>query len=114
WIAPTAPTQLHATSKSPTSVLLEWSRSDGHTGAGKYSIVRDGATVGSVSGDQSSFREEGLRPGQSYTYSVVAESWLRQSAPAQDTTVRVLAPSPKAPTRGSVSTNSVSLRWAPP
>src|SRR6266851_2841148 len=35
-----------------------------------------------------------MRPGHSYTYSVVAQSWLRRSAPAQATSARTIAPIP--------------------
>jgi chitodextrinase len=114
WIAPAAPTQLHGSSRTATSVTLQWSRSNGHTSPGRYSIVRDGATVGSVPGDRTSYLDEGLRPGQTYTYSVVAASWARHSAPAQDTKVRVLAPSPGKPAGGPATVNSLTVRWSPP
>jgi chitodextrinase len=114
WIAPAAPAKLGGTSQSATSALVTWERSNGHTGAGHYSILRDGATVATVSSDQMSYLDQGLRPGQSYTYSVVAESWLRHSAPSPNATIRVLAPSPAQPTRGEVRTNSATVRWSPP
>ncbi len=114
WVAPAPPTELHGKSQTATSVLLQWGKSNGHTNPGKYSVRRDGATVASVSSDKTSFLDDGLRPGQTYTYSVVAESWARHSTPAPDTKVRVLAPSTGKPTTGPVTTSSVTVRWTPP
>lgn len=114
WIAPAPPTQVRATSQSATSVALQWGSSDGHTGPGKYAILRDGATIATVSSDQTSYVDQGLRPGQSYAYSVVAQSWLRHSAPAAGDSVRTLAPSPGRPTRGEVATNSAAVHWTAP
>jgi hypothetical protein len=114
WVAPAVPGQVRATAPSPTSVLLQWDRSEGHTGAGKYSILRDGAAIATVGGDQTTYRDEGLRPGQSYRYSVVAQSWLRDSEPAENASVRTLAPSPAKPGTGKVTTSAATLTWSPP
>jgi hypothetical protein len=114
WVAPAVPGNVRATATSATSVRLDWDKSGGHTGAGKYSVSRDGQQVGEVGGDQTTFTDQGLRPGQSYTYSVKAKSWLSESGQAPDAKVRLLAPSPPKPSSGGVSSNAVVLTWAAP
>jgi chitodextrinase len=114
WVAPAVPGNVRATSTSATSVRVDWDSSAGHTGAGKYAVLRDGQSVGEVGGDQTTFTDQGLRPGQSYRYSVKAKSWLSESTATPDTKVRVLAPSPAKPASGGVSSNAVVLTWAAP
>jgi chitodextrinase len=114
WVAPATPTQVHGTSATATSVALQWTRSSGHTGPSGYLILRDGNQVGSVSSSQTSYTDGGLRPGHSYTYSVVAQSWLRRSAPAQATSVRTSTPSPTRLTADRATANSAALHWSPP
>jgi len=114
WVAPATPTQVQGTSPTATSVVLQWTRSSGHTGPSRYLILRNGNQVGSVSSSQTSYTDGGLRPGHSYTYSVVAQSWLRRSAPAQATSARTIAPSPTRLTADRATANSTALHWSLP
>jgi chitodextrinase len=114
WIAPTMPTEVRGVSKTATSVQVQWAGSNGHTHAGHYTIMRNGVAVGTVDGDQTSYTDDGLRPGQAYTYSVQAASWLRKSPQTDGVKVRVLAPSPGSPSKGKVTTNSAAVNWSAP
>jgi hypothetical protein len=114
WIAPATVTQVRGMSPTATSAVLQWARSSGHTGPSRYLILRDGTEVGSVSGSQTAYTDSGLRPGHSYSYSVVARSWLRRSAPAPAVTVRALAPSPTRLAADRATANSARLRWSAP
>src|SRR5262249_47091032 len=114
WIAPAAVTQVHGVSPTGTSIVLQWARSSGHTGPSRYLVLRDGAEVGSVPGSQTSYTDSGLRPGHSYSYSVVARSWLRRSVPAPAVTVRAITPSPTRLTADRATVNSARLHWSAP
>src|SRR5262249_56934553 len=73
-----------------------------------------GTRAGSASTAQPASPDNGLRPGHSYTYRVVAQSWLRRSEPAQATTVTTIAPSPTRLTSRTTTANSTALHWSPP
>jgi fibronectin type III domain protein len=95
-------------------VTIQWDRSTGHTGAGKYEIFRNGTSIATVGKDQTSYKDENLRPGQSYSYTVLAQSRFSKSVQTAAVSVRTQAPSPQEPKAGKVTTNSAALTWGAP
>jgi Calcineurin-like phosphoesterase len=69
---PSAPANLTATATSPTTVSLSWSASTDANGVTGYDIVRDGTTIGSVSGTTTSYLDASASPATTYTYTVDA------------------------------------------
>ena len=67
---PTAPTDVVATATGPTRVELSWTASQDDTGVAGYSIVRDGAAIGSSEG--TTFRDDTVSANTSYRYTIVA------------------------------------------
>ena len=67
---PTAPTALSATAASPARVDLSWTASSDDVGVTGYEIVREGATVATVTG--TSWADTSVAPSTSYEYRVRA------------------------------------------
>jgi chitodextrinase len=96
---PSVPTGLSATSVTSTQVTLGWTKSTDNVGVTGYTVYRDGAAVGTVSGDPASpaFTDTGLTPGTTYTYAVAAfdaaqnasgpSGSIQASTPATSTTI---------------------------
>lgn len=102
-----APTGLHATGATDTSVSLSWT---GVSGAASYTVYRGGAQVGSTGG--TSFTDTGLTAGTAYTYTVAAATssgaLSPSSAPVSATTSGTGdGGNPACPTPWSPSTNYV-------
>jgi chitodextrinase len=67
---PTAPTALSATAASPARVDLTWTASSDDVGVTGYEVVREGATVATVTG--TSWADTSVAPSTSYEYRVRA------------------------------------------
>jgi hypothetical protein len=93
---PSAPANLTATATSPTTVSLSWSASTDNTGVTGYDIVRNGTTIGTVSGTTTNYLDASASPATSYTYTVDARDGAGNVSPAS-TPATVTTPS------GSVS-----------
>lgn len=112
---PGAPTGLHVTGVTTSSVSLAW---DSQTGAVKYGVYRDGQHVATVTGTQ--YTDTGLASGTQYRYSISSiDGWNQegpQSAPVTASTETPPPPPPAAPTglrvTGSTQT-SISVAWNP-
>jgi chitinase len=72
---PAAPTGLHVTGTTSSSVSLSWTGSTGATG---YNVFRNGSKVGSASG--TSFTDSGLASSTTFTYAVTATNSAGESA----------------------------------
>jgi hypothetical protein len=87
---PSAPANLTATATSPTTVSLSWNASTDGNGVTGYDIVRNGTTIGSVSGTATSYLDASASPATSYSYTVDARDGAGNvsvaSAPATATT----------------------------
>jgi fibronectin type 3 domain-containing protein len=72
--APTAPSNLAATSASPTTgvVSLQWAPSTDNATPTGYQILRNGAQVGTVTADALSYDDTAVGAGQQYAYTVRA------------------------------------------
>jgi fibronectin type III domain protein/calcineurin-like phosphoesterase family protein len=87
---PSAPSGLTATAAGPTTVNLSWNASTDSNGVTGYDIVRNGTTIGTVSGTTTSYVDASASPATSYTYTVDARDGAgnvsQPSAPATVTT----------------------------
>jgi chitodextrinase len=87
---PTAPSSLLA-SPSQGRVALTWTGSTDDVGVTSYSVLRDGAQVGSS--PSTSYTDETTAPNTSYTYAVVAvDAAGNASAPSNSVTVTTPPP----------------------
>ena len=111
--APVAPTAVHGQSPTATSVLVSWTPSKGGATIDKYLVLRNGAQVGSVTANQTSFLDSGLAPGTAYRYTVIAESGTQRSSPSLRDVVTTIAPSPVGLTAGQETWTTVTFHWSP-
>ncbi len=70
--APTAPSQLVASSVTDQSVALTWTKSTDNVAVTEYVILQGNMEVGRVNGTTTSFIKTALQPNTSYTYTVKA------------------------------------------
>jgi beta-glucanase (GH16 family) len=113
---PAAPTNLHSTSTTSTSVALAWTASTS-SGISGYNVFRNGTQIGSVAGTVTSLLDSGDSPSTSYTYTVDAFNSSggvsSLSSPLVVTTLAGTA-APAAPTSlhsTSTTSTSVALSW---
>ncbi|MEU9070061.1 glycoside hydrolase family 18 chitinase [Streptomyces sp. NPDC048306] len=78
--APSAPGTPTASNITDTSVKLSWSAATDDKGVKNYDVLRDGATVATVTG--TSYTDTGLTKGTAYSYSVKARDTADQTGPA--------------------------------
>jgi chitodextrinase len=115
--APSIPSALSST-KTTTTVNLQWQAATDDVGVDHYQVSRDGTVVDDdVTG--TTFADAGLQPSTSYSYAVRAVDAARNAgSPAAITVVTADPPDTTAPTTptGLVTTenlyNRVSLTWA--
>lgn len=110
---PSIPANVHA-SPAAASVLVQWSASTSGPKVDQYLIMRSGAQVGAVPGTQTSYQDNGLKPGITYRYGVIAQAGSRRSEPSADTAVTTLTPSPVKLRPAASTTSSLSFSWSPP
>jgi serine/threonine protein kinase/chitodextrinase len=116
---PTIPTNLHATGKSVTSIVLAWTVSHDNVGVAGYEVYRDGKLVANV--PQPGFTDVGLAAASTHTYTVRAyDTSNNASADSDGATVTTLtAPDTTPPsTPGQVdaqatSSTTIDVHWAP-
>jgi hypothetical protein len=109
---PIAPVSLTAESPTGTSVQLSWPAPNGGATPDHYVILRDGAQVAEVPGDERSWTNTGLRPGDKFQYEVATRGGGWQSGPSPAAMVTTLAPSPVGLKVASTYT-SATLTWKP-
>ena len=116
--APSAPSDLRATSVGDTSLTMSWTASDDDVGVDHYVVSRDGQDVGRAS--EPGFVDRDLVPGTSHSYTVTAvdaagnESEPSPTVDASTTTPDTTAPSPpSSPTASWVGETSLTISWAP-
>ena len=111
---PVAPAAVHGQSPTATSVLVSWPPSSGGATIDHYLIVRDGTQVGSVPASQTSYLDNGLAPGTTHWYKIIAVSGTQRSQPSVSVAVMTIAPSPVGLTVSQATWTSVAVRWSPP
>ncbi len=118
---PAAPSRPYASDYYSTGVVLDWASSSS-SGVVGYEVYRDGLHIGSVGNyypDDSEFRNVGLTPATTYSYTVKArhrDGKLSAASTARTVTTDVLwGDAPGAPvlaTDPSPSANGVRLSWS--
>jgi hypothetical protein len=96
--APTAPGRPTAVTVRPRSVSLSWAASTDSVGVTGYRVRRDGKPIGKTTGR--SYVDETVKPGSTYSYTVVAVDAAGNVGPAS--AVRVVT-TPLTPTSVTVS-----------
>jgi hypothetical protein len=109
---PIAPVSLTAKSPTGTSVQLSWPAPNGGATPDQYVILRDGAQVAEVPGDETTWTNTGLRPGDKFRYEVATRGSGWQSGPSPVASVTTLTPSPVGLKVASTYT-SATLTWKP-
>ena len=115
--APSTPANLRATGGDNTSVTLTWDAASDNVGVSGYSVVRNGATVATLTG--TTWTDRAVTPNKVYLYQVIAHDAAgNRSAPS---VVLSLAwrssegetPVPTAPvvTSPRRSATTISLQW---
>jgi hypothetical protein len=89
---PGAPTSLEVAERTTTSVTIAWSSpTSGRTPDG-FVVLRNGSEVATVEGAVLSYRDTGLTPVTSYTYTVVTVQGDLQSSPSAPLEVTTKSP----------------------
>ena len=99
-------------SPTGTSVRLSWPAPKGGATPDQYVILRDGAQLAEVAGDETSWTNTGLKPGDKFRYEVATRGGGWQSGPSPIAKATVLAPSPVGLKVASTYT-SATLTWKP-
>ena len=110
---PAAPSALHGTSPTATSVRLTWPASAGGGTPGQYLVLRDGRQAGEVPASQTTWTDHGLAPGTTHGYTVKAVGSGGTSGPSVTATVTTLTPSPVGLRIVTENWVSVTLGWRP-
>ena len=116
---PTAPTNLHETAKSHSSVSLAWTApsSTGGSPITHYLVDKTGTLVATLGSSTLSDTVTGLAAGTTYHFTVKAETAVATSAASNTVAVTTTATVPTAPTNlheTAKSHTSVSLAWTAP
>ena len=82
--APSAPTNLAATTPSPTSVALTWQAGTDNVGVTNNQIIRDGAVLATV-GAVTSYTDSTAASGSTHTYAVRAQDGAGNLSPSSNT-----------------------------
>lgn len=112
---PVAPSAVHGQSPTATSVQVSWAPSKGGATIDRYLILRDGAQVGSVPAGQTSYLDNGLAPGTTHRYRIIAVSGTQSSQPSvSSAVVRTITPGPVGLAAGAATWTTVAFHWSPP
>ncbi|MDQ2085630.1 PKD domain-containing protein [Herbivorax sp. ANBcel31] len=112
---PTIPTDLEVTSKTYSTVTLDWTESTDNTRVSGYYILRDGEVVGDTS--STSFTDSRLLPETTYTYTVKAYDVYSNVSDESDSVVVTTewdTEPPTEPTGLNVTSRtdvSISIEW---
>jgi len=110
---PAAPAAVVATSRTATSVAVSWSASNGGATPDRYLVLRDGTQVGSVPASQTSFTDNGLAPGTTHRYTIIAAAGGERSGASVKAEVTTITPSPVELAVAKSTWTTVTFRWSP-
>jgi hypothetical protein len=111
--APVAPIATNAVSPTATSVLVSWPASKGGATIDHYLIMRDGNQIASVPASQTSYTDNGLTPGTTHRYAIIAESGSQRSTPSPKRQVTTITPSPVGLTVSQQTWTTAVMHWSP-
>jgi Fibronectin type III domain len=111
--SPVAPAAVHVQSPTATQILVSWAPSKGGATVDRYLVLRDGTQVGSVPASRTSYLDDGLAPGTTHRYAIVAASGTQRSSPSPRARVTTLAPSPIGLSPQQATWTSVAFTWSP-
>jgi hypothetical protein len=110
---PAAPAAVVATSRTATSVAVSWAASNGGDAPDHYLVLRDGTQVGSVPASRTSFTDNGLAPGTTHRYTIIAAAGGQRSGASIKAAVTTLTPSPVGLAVTQSTWTTTTLRWSP-
>jgi hypothetical protein len=118
-IPPSTPGAFTAQATGPTSAALSWTASTDNVGVASYTILRGGTAIGSVPVGTTSYVDNAVSPGTTYSYQVAAKDAAGNASTATSA-VSVTTPpdttpptSPGTPNTTSVTSSQVALSWTP-
>lgn len=103
FIAPTAPSGVTFSALTDRSVALKWTASTDNVGVAGYYVYRDGAPVGYVAGQGTSYVDQGLKANTAYSYSVVAVDASGNQSPSTVQSVKTYT-----------LAGALTITWLPP
>ncbi|GGH36789.1 fibronectin type III domain-containing protein [Paenibacillus segetis] len=120
-LPPSAPTNLHATGTTTSSVSLAWDASTDNVGVTGYDVYQGTTLLGTVSGSTLNYTNSGLSANTTYTYKVTAKDaagnisgYSNQISVTTDPISGGDLLPPTVPTNVTVSSttsSSISLSW---
>jgi Fibronectin type III domain len=110
---PAAPAAVVATSPTATTVAVSWSASNGGATPDHYLVLRDGTQVGSVPASRTSFTDNGLAPGSTHHYTVIAAAGGQRSGVSVKAAVTTITPSPLGLGVTKSTWTTVTVHWSP-
>lgn len=116
WVKhpPKTPANVRQGSVTATTVEIRWDAAEKGPKPDTYVINRDGTEIGKVSAAATTYKDDGLRPGNTYKYSVLASTGSRRSGLSKEISATTATPPPTSLAAGTVTINSISFRWAAP
>ncbi|MEC4019353.1 fibronectin type III domain-containing protein [Streptomyces sp. H27-D2] len=122
---PTRPAHLRGKADGARTATLSWGRSTDNHGVASYDVYQAGTKIHSVSGDRTTARVTGLRPGTDYTFTVKARDTADNVSPASRALDTTTASAPgddvstaptgfRAKTRAAAGEHFLDLAWIPP
>lgn len=113
---PTVPQNVHSTSIKSSTVSLAWdASSDAMTSVAGYTVYRNGASIGSVTG--TTFTDTGRTQNTSYTYEVDAYDIVNNRSAKSDPLIVTTSPDAEPPTvpqnlrTTAVTYKNVAIAW---
>jgi chitinase len=104
--APAAPTGLHATGTTSSSVSLAWTAV---SGASSYNVYRNGTRVGSAT--STSFTDTGLAASTTFSYAVTAVNSAGESARSTTVSATTAAATSPPPNTGGLPAHVLTGYW---
>ncbi|MFI1937207.1 fibronectin type III domain-containing protein [Streptomyces purpureus] len=119
--APTAPRLLRGAANGRNAATLTWARATDATGVTAYDIYQEDSRVHSVTGNVTTARVTGLRPGTVYSFTVRARDAAENSSPDSNPVDLTTAAAPGAPPataptglKATARPGEIVLTWTPP
>jgi PQQ-dependent dehydrogenase (s-GDH family) len=114
--APTAPSNLAASSITQSSLLLNWTASTDNVAVAGYDIYRDGVKLNSSLVTTATYNVTGLQASTAYSFYVIAKDAAGNSS-ANSNTINVTTPDTQAPTQpgnlaaSAITQTTLTLTW---